>query len=159
MTQSEERAVLEVLADSFWKRVDVCSKDECWPWLASTNQGYGRFFYPSKKSMRAHVFAYKLLVGPIPDGLRLDHLCRNRLCVNPNHLEPVTHKENVLRGVGITAKNAQKTHCERGHPLSGTNLLLREQGAYGGIHRQCRTCISLHEKQRRIARKNNEQRT
>jgi hypothetical protein len=84
--------------------------------------------------MRAHRVSYVLAHGSIPDGLQLDHLCRNKLCVNPTHLEAVTARENTLRGVSVAAVNAKKTHCPRGHELSGSNLL-----AYRKV-RSCRAC-------------------
>jgi hypothetical protein len=71
-----------------------------------------------------HRYAYEALVGPIPDGKQIDHLCRNRACCNPEHLEPVTIQENIRRGEGPQAINARKTHCIRGHALSGDNLYL-----------------------------------
>lgn len=104
----------------------------CWIWLSALNdRGYGQF---SKK--HAHRVTYETFVGPIPEGLVLDHLCRVPCCVNPAHLEPVTHKENILRGVGIAAVNATKTQCKNGHELSGENL--GTQG--GGKHRRCLLC-------------------
>ncbi|MEU6204615.1 HNH endonuclease signature motif containing protein [Micromonospora musae] len=75
------------------------------------------------RTINAHRAAYYLFVGEVAEGLELDHLCRQRRCVNPNHLEPVTGRENVLRGVGLTAKNATKTHCPRGHELAPGNLV------------------------------------
>jgi hypothetical protein len=84
----------------------------------------------------AHRLVYEELVGPIPEGMELDHLCRNTSCVNPAHLEPVPHRVNVLRGVGPTAENAVKTECVNGHPLTGRNLCIRKEGG-----RKCRTCL------------------
>jgi hypothetical protein len=78
----------------FWSKVD--QGEDCWRWTACTSNGYGRFSV-KRQPVLAHRFAYELLVGPIPEGLELDHLCRNRWCVNPDHLEPVTHDENVRR--------------------------------------------------------------
>lgn len=92
-----------------------------------------RFLGPGSK--RAHRVSYETFVGPIPAGLTLDHLCRNTLCINPAHLEPVTIKENVLRGDGPTARNARKTHCDRGHAFDETNT---GPNANGG--RSCRAC-------------------
>lgn len=83
----------------------------------------------------AHRFAYMVHVGPIPDGLVLDHLCRNRACCNPLHLEPVSNRTNVLRGVGGPATNIAKTDCVRGHPFDEANTRIDSKG-----HRQCRTC-------------------
>ena len=108
----------------FWSKVDTDGSTvhpdlgKCWLWRASRDRsGYGRF-KAATGVVGAHRVAYELLVGPIPDGLTLDHLCRVRHCVNPEHLEPVTHRENTLRGTGPTAENARKTHCLRGHALT-----------------------------------------
>ena len=84
----------------------------------------------------------------IPDGKELDHLCRNRKCVNPKHLESVTHRENILRGETIMAENARKTHCWRGHPLSGKNLKLKPNG-----HRQCRACAAMRSRGYKLAKR------
>lgn len=119
------------IAARFWKRVK--QGDGCWAWRgAKDSSGYGVFWdFETKK---AHRVAYELSVGPIPQGLTLDHLCRNRSCVNPKHLEPVTSGVNTLRGGSPSAVNARKTHCNYGHALSGTNL------AVYGKQRQCRAC-------------------
>ncbi len=111
----------------------------CWIWTAARmREGYGRF-----DQVLAHRLAYELVIGKIPDGLQLDHLCRNRACVNPAHLEPVSCRENVLRGVGLSANNAHKTHCPAGHPLSGANLLSHslKQG-----YRKCRACHAARQR-------------
>jgi hypothetical protein len=93
-----ERFAPEVVEARFWARVAVGAPDECWPWLASKHRrGYGRF-RSQWVQHQAHRFAYELSVGPIPDGLTLDHLCVNPSCVNPAHLEPVTIAENLRRG-------------------------------------------------------------
>lgn len=113
----------------FWEKVD--RGGDCWEWLAAVrSDGYGTFRLFGRM-VRPHRYAYELLVGPIPDGLHLDHLCRNRTCVNPEHLEPVTLGENVLRGLGPSATNTRKTHCPRGHELAPYQP---------GAKRRCRPC-------------------
>lgn len=87
------------------------------------------------KFYQAHRLFYEHHIGPIPVGFELDHLCRNPRCVNPSHLEPVTHQENVRRGVSIVAINARKTHCKNGHPFEGDNLRFAPNG-----QRKCATC-------------------
>lgn len=122
--------------------------DDCWTWLGKpANTGYGQigFGYPNRKVRNSHRVVYELLVGGIPEGKQLDHLCRNRLCVNPEHLEPVTQKENLLRGDTIPAKNKAKTHCVRGHEFTPANT-----GDYGGRGgRQCKRCVYIRQKQYR----------
>ena len=94
--------------------------DGCWEWTGSKGScGYGHMRV-SGRTVSVHRIAYNELVGPIPDGLTLDHLCRNRWCVNPEHLEPVTNRENVLRGVNPPAQNHRKQKCLKGHPFDLT---------------------------------------
>lgn len=122
----------------FWSKVDRRGPDDCWLWAGGRvgkSSEYGSFGM-GKTTIRAHRYAYKLLVGEIPDTLVLDHLCRVPLCVNPAHLEPVTNRVNIMRGNSPTALNKQKTHCKRGHELSGDNLIIKR----GSGHRGCRTC-------------------
>lgn len=89
---------------------------ECWNWTAGKDEfGYGRFGFRGRNN-RAYRVAYILLVGEVPEGLELDHLCRNRACINPAHLEPVTHRENILRGKNHVAEQSKRTHCREGHP-------------------------------------------
>ena len=110
----------------------------CIEWIASLNGvGYGQFYLgPGLGNCGAHRWSYEHHVGPIADGLELDHLCRNRACVNPEHLEPVTHRVNALRGAGVGAIAASKTHCPWGHPYSGPNLYIYPTSGYRG----CRAC-------------------
>lgn len=109
----------------------------CMVWMATLNcKGYGRI-QVNKRNRPAHRVAYEIKNGPVPDDLHLDHLCRVRSCCNPDHLEPVTCRENVLRGVGRSAINAKKTHCPRGHPLTPGNLL-SHSAARGA--RSCKKC-------------------
>jgi len=123
----------------FWAKVEITSS--CWLWRGALSQaGYGRFtvehrFDGGGRQTEAHIFAYEIMRGSIPQGLVLDHLCRNTKCVNPDHLEPVTEAENVLRGVGAGALNKRKTHCPKGHPYDETNTEHRASG-----RRRCREC-------------------
>lgn len=118
--------------ENFWAKVN--KTPTCWVWTASRGtQGYGKFRV-GKAHLGAHRVAYLEEIGEIPDGLVLDHLCRNTSCVNPAHLEPVSEQENILRGVGVTAVNAAKTHCIRGHEFTPENIYAVPGG------RACRTC-------------------
>ena len=121
--------------ESFWARVDKTG-GECWTWLgAHFRSGYTRVKYQGHDTV-AHLIAYELTYGSVPDGLELDHLCRHRWCVNPAHLEPVPHAVNQARiPGGLTVVNATKAACNRGHSLSGDNLFVRRDG-----RRRCRTC-------------------
>jgi hypothetical protein len=140
--------------ERFWLKIDkngplpaadtlAAGLGPCWVWTGFRDRfGYGDF-NESGRHKRAHRYAYLLVVGDIPDGLTLDHLCRVTSCVNPEHLEPVTAKVNTLRGNSITAIQANKTHCKRGHPFSGDNLYV-----IGGKRpgRACRTCARIHRR-------------
>ncbi len=107
----------------------------CWEWTASEKTpGYGSFNL-NGKCVLAHRASYELHVGPIPQGLVLDHLCRNTLCVNPEHLEPVTARENIVRGESVMAYRAAQTHCIHGHELTLGNTYARPGG-----RRECRAC-------------------
>lgn len=132
----------------FWRQVDAKSGGTCWMWMGGlTHDGYGRFRSgPTGAPMTgAHRFAYEQLVGPIPEGLVIDHVCRTRACVNPGHMEVVTPGENTLRGESIQAKNARKTHCIRGHEFTPENTIVRSRG------RGCRACFQLYPSRVRAA--------
>ena len=119
----------------------------CWEWQAALNRGGYGVFSANGKYTLAHRFAYERWVGSIPDGLVLDHLCRNRSCVNPHHLEPVTTKENILRGEGLTARNARKMVCKHGHPLAMSATKT------GRRARSCPTCLKRSEQRYRECKK------
>lgn len=113
----------------------------CWRWVGHLSaSGYGRLHWKGK-TLPAHRVSYERFVGAIPEGLQLDHLCRNRWCVNPHHLEPVTPRENTLRGNTLAAKNAQKTHCPQGHPYTEENTYFIRTGG-----RACQTCKKHHRR-------------
>lgn len=112
----------------------------CWPWGGALDEaGYGHFYCGNGKHARTHRFAYELLIGPIPDGLVIDHLCRVRHCVNPDHLEPVTGEENSRRQIRTRPPRKLVTHCIRGHAYTPENTLVRQKA--GRRVRECLTCV------------------
>jgi len=128
--------------EQFFAKVDA--EGDCWQWVGCIRKdGYGQF-----RHAKAHQWSWRHLVGDVPAGMQLDHLCRNRGCVNPDHLEPVTPQLNILRGIGPTAVNARKTHCPQGHPYAGDNLRVYTR-PNGVTSRYCRTCRSDDSKRRR----------
>lgn len=119
-------------------RAEIRGPNECWLWRGTISQrGYGRFIFKGK-TKTAHRVSFELVKGPIPTGLVIDHMCRNKICINPGHLRAVTPKTNTLSGISVTAVNSRKKKCKRGHPLSGYNLILKKKG------RACRECQKLH---------------
>lgn len=120
-------------------RIETCPMTGCWLWRGWMNSdGYGRYKF-SDRGVMAHRLVYVLSGGEIPDGKVIDHLCRVRCCVNPGHLEVVTNRTNVLRGEGVTAAHARKTHCPKGHALSEENTIYQIQpGRF--TSRRCRIC-------------------
>lgn len=121
------------VAQRFFQHVEFT--DTCWLWKGGTARGYGRF--KSKgRLVSSHRWVYEFCVCPIPPGLTIDHLCRIIGCVNPDHLEPVTMRTNVLRGETITAACARATHCPRGHPYDLFNTYITPSTG----DRLCRTC-------------------
>jgi hypothetical protein len=126
-------------ATRFWAKVD--KSGECWLWTASlTKDGYGKF-----GPAAPHRFSYELMVGPIPEGLQIDHLCRVRHCVNPAHLEAVSGRENTMRGNTITAQNFAKTHCPVGHAFDEANTYVWK------TRRHCRACDRERQRKLRLA--------
>lgn len=113
----------------------------CWEWVASIHsEGYGQMSYLGKPTV-AHRIGYMLLIGPIPDGMDIDHLCRNRKCVNPSHLEVVSRAVNLRRGIPNKFKNA--THCIHGHAFDAENTHITKTG-----QRVCRACLRIRSRAR-----------
>ena len=149
-----DRPVKELIAldwtpedrDLFWSKVDKTG--ECWIWTRTkTRAGYGCLTSRQVKLL-AHRVSAVLAGKSLAGGLVVDHLCVNPSCVNPDHLDPVTNKENLMRGRGITAARSRQTHCIKGHPLSGDNLYMHKGGRY------CRKCrdMAVKEYHKRIGR-------
>ena len=130
------------LADRIWSKVEKAGS--CWLWTGYIQGGYGMVKESGGRRVLAHRAVYEILTGKIPEGLQLDHLCRVRHCVNPGHLEPVTQKENILRGISFSARNAAKSECPRGHSYDAANT---RRDKYGKRH--CRTCHHINETARR----------
>ena len=127
----------------FWGNVQKTRG--CWKWIGGKSQGYGRLQIGSRtdgsrRKVLAHRVSYELLVGKVPKGRELDHLCRNRACVRIDHLEVVTKRQNILRGVGMGALNARKTICKNGHAFTQKNTYQTKKG------RECKTCHKAWQK-------------
>ena len=140
----------------FWAKVRIGNVPShrpelgpCWEWTGGTDRkGYGRFPLTHCGHVYAHRIAYENLLGPIPSVLTIDHLCRNHGCVKVDHLEPVTNRENILRGEGVAAINARKTHCYNGHSFDEVNTYLRPNG-----DRVCNTCRRAYQRSWNDARR------
>jgi hypothetical protein len=127
----------------------VNKTDACWIWIGDKLRlGYGRFWFAGKTRL-AHRWFYEYMLGELPKHLTLDHLCRNRLCVKLTHLEPVTIRENTLRGSGAAAQNARKTHCLRDHKFSTGNTY-----TWKSRQRQCKICRRLRHHIRKARHRN-----
>lgn len=148
MSDTEDRVLERLLS-----HVTRDPETDCWGWTGGLDtDGYGQVRSPVKRrTIRAQRAVYEAMRGPIPKRLELDHLCRVRCCVNPDHLEPVTHQENTLRGIGPSAQHARKTHCPKGHPYSGYNLMINIRSS-GRRQRVCRQCHNAHHRARRARR-------
>jgi hypothetical protein len=134
----EQEAMMNLPA-RFWSKVRR-DKSGCWIWTGyRTKRGYGGFWFGSA-SKRAHRVAYEAVHGAIPAGLVLDHLCRNPSCVNPDHLEPVTDRENLMRGDTLATQNSTKTQCPEGHNYEGRNLVINNG------KRHCRSCALIRSR-------------
>lgn len=124
-----------MLPDRFKTKVWVDLETHCWIWTACRTWGGYGLFGVNGKNVLAHRLSYKMILGEIPEGMQLDHLCRNRLCVSPDHLEPVTCRENLVRGDTLMAANLLVTECPQGHEYTELNTYVTKKGA-----RQCRAC-------------------
>ncbi len=136
---TENNKIRKPILERFWEKVYIDKPSSCWKWIAGcTEKGYGHFNIAYKENAKAHKFAFELFFGEVPIGLELDHLCRNRNCINPFHLEIVTHQENMRRGhfVGTGLHNRIKTHCLKGHPYNIENTYINPAGK-----RNCRICL------------------
>lgn len=123
------------LPERFWDKVHPEPNTGCWLWAGSSRGlGYGGFRFRGR-IVFAHRVMYEELIGPVGAGLDLDHLCRQRMCVSPAHLEPVSRRENVMRGLGLAAANARKVACHHGHPYTVENTYFDTTGG-----RECRRC-------------------
>jgi hypothetical protein len=124
------------LPERFWEKCIPEPNSGCWLWIGAPKNdlGYGSFWF-NNKTTAAHRVSFTALIGEVPAGLQLDHLCRTPQCVNPAHLEAVTQYVNMMRGYGWGAVSARATHCPMGHAYNGENLFISKQGG-----RVCRTC-------------------
>ena len=146
-------SAIDQWCDRFWSKVDF--GEGCWLWTAGKDAyGYGAFRLQGR-TVKAHRIAYELLLGEMPDGTELDHLCRVHACVRPDHLEPVTHSENWRRGKGrdglatLWQDRRNKTHCKSGHEYTAANTYVFPSGA-----RACRTCRSEWDRAARRRKSN-----
>lgn len=137
----------------FYEKIHIDKSSECWNWKGKpSSDGYGRMGIDYKVYL-AHRVSYVLKYGEPPPHMVIDHVCRNRICINPDHLEVVSLEENIRRGVGpermreSSDAKAQRTHCKNGHPFSGYNLSLNDR------QRLCKTCHRQWQKDFRARKK------
>ncbi|MEQ6899254.1 HNH endonuclease signature motif containing protein [Microbacterium sp. KR10-403] len=140
-TKPLDRMSPEVL-ERFIAKFDI-TESGCWQWTAATRKGYGAFAVRHGYVVQAHRASFRHFIGPIPDDMVLDHLCRNPLCVNPKHLDPVPQGVNLVRGDGWSGRNIRKTHCPSGHEYSAENTYTPPSGG-----RYCRTCRQIRKESR-----------
>ncbi len=132
----------------FFSRVNKSGPNGCWLWTGPKNKdGYGNHS-ENHKVVKAHRWSYEYHKTPIPEGMQIDHICRNRACVNPDHMEVVTKKENTLRSLAPTAINARKTHCYKGHPFTKENTWISPEG-----WRYCKICKREQDRIKRERRR------
>jgi len=143
------------ITDDQWFSADryTISDTGCWVWSGCLQKdGYGSCNRRMGQSL-AHRAFYVFFCGAIPEGKEIDHTCRNRACVNPDHMEPVTHQENVARSVHVPDRhrNGKKTHCKRGHAFDAVNTVLEKEG--DRQRRKCRTCRNVGQNERKARKK------
>jgi hypothetical protein len=134
--------------DRFWAKVDRSGPhDDCWMWMACIVGGYGQFAVAHGKRVRPHRFAWESAHGPIPTGMIIDHLCRNRACVNPLHMRLCTHAENLTAPGAMTSNRRwiDYSHCRHGHLLTAENTFRTRRG-----FRQCRACMRRWSEETRL---------
>lgn len=133
------------LEQRFLKKVNKQDGEAgCWLWTAAcAGLGYGVMRDATKRQTYAHRIAYEIYIKPIPPGFVIDHLCRNHICVNPHHLEPVTNRENLLRGEGFVGKESRVTHCPGGHEYTKENTYITPKG-----ERDCRACWGTRDRRK-----------
>ena len=127
--------------DRLWPR--VTKTETCWLWHRAEPHGYGKISVNGRHEY-VHRVVYEMLRGPIPEGMQIDHLCRNKLCCNPDHLEPVTRKENLARGIDANAAKRNQSHCKNGHEWAPPNLRVASNG-----RRFCKPCADARRRAKR----------